>query len=276
MTWVAVTTVLVFLTPVAALVTGLRPPAFEPGSAGAAGPSTLLAWSVLSNALIAAVLAALAVRSAAAGWRRVAGLFAVAFGAGQLAGVIEAWVFHVIDGATSLRLLAMSAIVSGAAAAVAAALAPARKASQIAWRPGLAALALVSGLYVAAYWSAGVLVFPFVEAFYTTRGLPSTPLVIALQLLVRGPLFAVILAWLVSSTRGSRAERAAWAGVTLAVIGGLAPLLIPNPYFTDAVRWAHLVETSTSNLLFGALAGWILQRRDNAGAAMSGVARQSA
>jgi len=44
-------------------------------------------------------------------------------------------------------------------------------------------------------------------------------------------------------------------GVMLA--GGL---LLPNPFMPEAVRWAHLWETSTSNFLFGVLAIYMLHR----------------
>ena len=276
--WLLVTTTLVVCAPIAAVLTGVTPPAFEPGSAGAGSPAALLWWSLASNALIAAVLTGLAARSSAAGWTKAAGLFAVAFGLSHLAGLLEAWVFHVIDGVTAVRLLAMAALTSAAACAAAARLTPpaALPRQTIAWRPAPLPLAIVSVLYLAAYFAAGILVFPFVEAFYATRSLPPTLLVVALQLFVRGPLFGVILAWIVGSTYGSRGARAAWAGAALSIIGGVAPLLMPNPFFTDAVRWAHFVETSVSNLVFGALAGWILQGESSTRrAAMTVGERQS-
>jgi hypothetical protein len=164
----------------------------------------------------------------------------------------------------TLRVLAMSAITSAVACALAARLTPppvdATETPAIAWRPSLSALAIVSGLYVVTYFAAGTLVFPFVESFYATRALPSTVAIVTMQLFVRGPLFGLILAWVASSTRGTRIARACWAGATLSLLGGVAPLLLPNPFFTDAARWAHFVETSSSNLIFGAVAGWIFAR----------------
>lgn len=261
--WLIVTVVLVVAGPMAALVCGVAPPAFEPGSAGAA-PGALLGWSLVSNATIAAVLVGLASQSRVSGRRLGVGLFVVAFGIAHAAGLIEAYVFGVIDAETSLRLVAMSALNSLAGCAAAAWLVSRRQTSApaeaIDWRPDPVRLSAVSLLYLAAYFAAGTLVFPYIEAFYATRTLPATSAIVALQLFVRGPFFGLILAWLVATTRGSHRTRALWAGLTMSLIGGVAPLLMPNPYFTDAVRWAHFVETSVSNLIFGIAAGWILAR----------------
>jgi hypothetical protein len=46
----------------------------------------------------------------------------------------------------------------------------------------------------------------------------------------------------------------------LAGIGGVMSLLAPNPLFPDAVRFVHLAEVTSSNLVFGALVGWMLWR----------------
>jgi hypothetical protein len=35
------------------------------------------------------------------------------------------------------------------------------------------------------------------------------------------------------------------------------PLLMPNPYSPDVVRWAHSCETTSSNFMFAALVAWL-------------------
>jgi hypothetical protein len=35
-------------------------------------------------------------------------------------------------------------------------------------------------------------------------------------------------------------------------------LLLPNPYMPHEVRMAHLVETASSNFIFGVFIGWLL------------------
>lgn len=261
--WLMVTVVLIVAAPFAALAAGVQPPAFEPGTAGAGNPTVLLAWSALSSAVIAAVLVGLAARSTATGWTRAAGLVFVGFGIGPFAGLIEAFFFHVTDGPTTLRLLLMALISTGAAGALTAWLTPppadAAAVPVRSWFPTARGLAIVAPLYTATYFAAGTLIYPFIESFYATRSLPPTATIAVVQLFVRGPFFAVVLAWIAATTRGSRLTRALWAGAALALLGGVAPLLMPNPYMPDVVRYAHFVETTSSNLLFGALAAWILQ-----------------
>ena len=47
-------------------------------------------------------------------------------------------------------------------------------------------------------------------------------------------------------------------GLLLSVLGGVAPLLLPNAYLPDVVRLAHLAEVAVSNFVFGLLAAWWL------------------
>jgi hypothetical protein len=90
--------------------------------------------------------------------------------------------------------------------------------------------------------------------------MPSTGNVVAAQI-VRGLVFSGIVLLLVRQLRTSRRGAALVSGLTLSILGGIAPLLVPNPYLPDAVRYAHLPEVGVSNLLFGLLAGWLLATR---------------
>jgi hypothetical protein len=83
--------------------------------------------------------------------------------------------------------------------------------------------------------------------------------VFAVQL-VRGLVFASILWALVRHLRASRRAAALAAGLTLSLLGGVAPLLLPTDIFPDSVRLAHLFEVGISNFIFGTLAGWLLAR----------------
>lgn len=261
--WLVVTAVLFVMQPLAAGVFAVQ--MSDLGSNPQAGsPAQMLAWTLLSNGIIAAVLVGLSMRLRRRGAALAVGLFAVAFGMGHLLNLVEGYVFHVIAGPLTLRLLAMAATQLAAACALVAWLArrdepgDASSAPQTAWWPSPLRLAIVAALYLVTYFTAGTLVFPFIASFYTPRGLPPVALVAGLQLFVRGPLFGVIIAWIVAATRGGRAVRAVWAGAALSLLGGVAPLLIPTPAFPDHVRWAHFIEVSTSNFIFGVLAGWLL------------------
>ncbi len=93
--------------------------------------------------------------------------------------------------------------------------------------------------------------------FYRT--VPPVETIVLLQLLVRGPLFTGLIYLMVRALAGEHREKALWAGATMSIVGGIAPLLIPNGLFADEVRWAHLVEVAVSNTLFGMAAAWILR-----------------
>jgi hypothetical protein len=60
--------------------------------------------------------------------------------------------------------------------------------------------------------------------------------------------------------KGAWPETALTIGLLFAVVMN-AQLLIPNPYMPEVVRITHLIETATSNFVFGLLVGWLLARR---------------
>jgi hypothetical protein len=64
--------------------------------------------------------------------------------------------------------------------------------------------------------------------------------------------------------KGKWGETALSIGLLFSVVM-TAPLLLPNPYMPEPVRMAHLVETTSSNFIFGIFVGWLLTRGDSAG-----------
>jgi len=111
--------------------------------------------------------------------------------------------------------------------------------------------------YLVLYFAAGMLVFPYVKSFYATQILPSTTTIVALQLLVRGPLFILLCLLLTRMLGMPRRSGALAVGFLFTVLSGIAPLLMPNPYFPDSVRWAHFSEVVSENFIFGALVAWL-------------------
>jgi hypothetical protein len=59
--------------------------------------------------------------------------------------------------------------------------------------------------------------------------------------------------------KGGWQETALALGLLFAVTN--AQLLLPNPYMPEAVRMTHLIETASSNFIFGCLIGWLLTPR---------------
>jgi hypothetical protein len=111
--------------------------------------------------------------------------------------------------------------------------------------------------YILLYLTAGFIIFPYVKDFYATQHVPAMRTIVALQLLVRGPIFIVLCLGLVRMLGLPRLAGALAVGAVFTVLSGVAPLLMPNPYFPDAVRWVHFGEVTSSNFVFGAIVGWL-------------------
>ena len=77
---------------------------------------------------------------------------------------------------------------------------------------------------------------------------------------IRGILWAGLALLIVQMTEGTWIRKGIYIGLLFGVMatGGL---LLPNPYMPEDVRWVHLLETSTSNFLFGLICGKILVSR---------------
>jgi hypothetical protein len=65
---------------------------------------------------------------------------------------------------------------------------------------------------------------------------------------------------LATNAEGEMPETALAIGLLFGVVMN-TPLLLPNPYMPEPVRMAHLVETASSNFIFGVLIGWLLTER---------------
>jgi hypothetical protein len=111
--------------------------------------------------------------------------------------------------------------------------------------------------YIFLYMAAGLIIFPYVKDFYATQHLPTMKTILGLQLMVRGPVFVVLCLALVRMLGLPRLTGALTVGAVFTILSGVAPLLMPNPYFPDAVRWVHFCEVTGSNFVFGAIVGWL-------------------
>lgn len=140
-------------------------------------------------------------------------------------------------------------------------------ASEWAWKLGVIAV-----MYVALYFTFGYYVawqVPEVRAYYngtdpgTFAGqmqsvLTETPWLPIIQVL-RAMMWTALALPIIRMTKGAWWE----AGLAVALLFSVvmnAQLLLPNPYMPDVVRMAHLVETASSNFVFGWLIVWLLHR----------------
>lgn len=77
--------------------------------------------------------------------------------------------------------------------------------------------------------------------------------------LLRGLLWTLIALPVIRMMKGAWWEAGLAVGLLFAVIMN-SGLLLPNPIMPVAVRYAHLVETATSNFIFGWIVVWLLHR----------------
>jgi hypothetical protein len=125
-----------------------------------------------------------------------------------------------------------------------------------AWKLAVAAI-----VYILLYLAAGIAVHPFVATFYANKWLPPLPELCAIQFF-RGLLYVAVALPFIWEMVGHRLRFGVMLGLCFAVLGGVAPLLLPNPYMPVPVRIAHTVEVGLSNFVFGlAVAFLIVTRR---------------
>jgi len=133
-------------------------------------------------------------------------------------------------------------------------------------------LTVIAAVYVILYFTFGYFVAwqnPAVREYYggvdngflSQMGsvLRDTPWLVPFQIL-RALCWAAIAVPVVKMLKGGWLE----ASLTLALLFSVlmnAQLLLPNPYMPETVRMSHLVETASSNFIFGMVIGWLLLRR---------------
>jgi len=273
--------VLFLLLPLAAGLTGVAGPSATDASARAA-PASLAGMAVLAPVLfcvlVAAVLSWMIARSALSGWPLVGAVFLAYFGLGTFMLQIESVVFlprHLPPGFVS-RLFAMGAAMGLVAAPAAVWIhrrfrpspSEGRVPSGIPAAPGewIVRLAWLAAAYVALYFLAGYFIAyrnPDVVAYYDDANVGSfaaqmlkvwrtAPWLFALQLL-RGILWVTCVIPFIVSFRGRPWELPLLVGCAFSV--WLVMLLVPNPYMPESVRMSHLVETASSNFVFGCIVG---------------------
>jgi hypothetical protein len=218
-----------------------------------------------SNLLAALVYVSLAERSPLRHGRLLAFLMMVAFGIPALY-LIEAVFFDIgISPGVLASLYLFSFSVATAAAVLAAVVTGKLKGGPpvapaevpVPW----ARLVLSALSYVVFYFAAGIIAWPYLKFFYEGRAMPAVGQVALLQVF-RGAALSLIAWWIARNVLSGRGRAALSAGITLSLIGGVVPLMVPNNEFMpDAVRYVHLVEVGISNFLFGALAAWWMTSR---------------
>lgn len=266
---------------------GLLMPAVPPDPTAAASPIPPALAPVVVAALHTAVMGWLILRSRRHGWSLVWTMIAIFFGVQSVMPQVESWIFQAYAGYAAhlpagmiprivmagllhawlwiplaVRILGRWRAEAGAEAA------PEPAAARAVGKWAVAAIAYVVVYFVFGYYVAWRT--PAVTAYYqgTDPGrfwlqmrsvLRETPWLPLAQVL-RGLAWAALAVAVLRSMRGSVTEKALAVGSLFGVVM-TAGLLLPNPFMPYEVRMAHLLETASSNFLFGAFVAWLLGRR---------------
>jgi hypothetical protein len=232
----------------------------------------LLAVSILNTLVVAYVV----LRSRLTGWKLALSLFVILFGVGTFMAQIETAVFVTGLPPGLLSRIVLSGFFMALTFSPLAVLVLGRGKSKqdsgdtplqpLPVSQWIIRLTLIALCYVVIYFTFGYFLAwknPAVRAYYhgTDPGgvVVDTPWLVALQF-VRGLLWVFIALPVVRMMKGERWEIALAVAVCFAVFMS-SLLLLPNPLMPTEVRMAHLVETATSNFLFGCLLVFVLLSR---------------
>ncbi|MFV8817355.1 hypothetical protein [Haliea sp. E17] len=106
------------------------------------------------------------------------------------------------------------------------------------------------------YFLAGIAILPFVQGFYAGI-IPPLPELMLWQWL-RGMVFTVSTIPLIASFSAGPLAAVGVFALVFPILGGIAPLLLPNPVMPPEVRLVHGFEIVASYIAFGAVLGFLL------------------
>ncbi len=226
-------------------------------------------WGViLSAALTTGVLYIAAAASGARGWPLFWLLTVLCGGIGVVNIQIESFAFGMAPLSATVRdtllqlvqLVVVTAIVTiGMARSV-----PAESTAPALARRLWLRVPAVALSYMVLYLAAGIMILPVVRHFYATSSLiviPPIGVILGVQFL-RGLVYAAALLPLLRRMAGQRGHAAFVAGLSLAVFGGIAPLLLPvDSILPPEVRAVHMLEILCSNFMLGVIGALLLVRR---------------
>jgi len=110
-------------------------------------------------------------------------------------------------------------------------------------------------IYVIIYFIAGALVYPYIKDFYAEMArMPALQHIFIMQLL-RGSVYVLVVIPIIRIVKINKLATALMIGLLLSVLGGVAPLLFPNPYMPSPIRFVHGIEIGISNFVFGFIIG---------------------
>ena len=239
--------------------------------------SALLLMSVLNTALLTYIT----VRSRWSGWKLIVTLAVVFFGVATFMPQIETAVFvRTLPPGFLSRLFLAGFLFSFLYAPLLVLLAGNRRQSEFTGpkvkvnsSESIIKITIAAFIYVVLYFTFGYFIAwqsPALRAYYgggNSNGFltqlnetwRATPWLFPFQFL-RGLLWSLLALPVIRMLRGQRLEKAVVVGLLFAIV--TSQLLLPNPLMPYEVRMRHLVETASSNFLFGCIVVWLLNSND--------------
>jgi hypothetical protein len=258
----------------------------EPPTPAGAGAALAALWAV--SLLNTAVLAYVILRSRLTGWRLILTLFFVFYGVTTVMPQVETAFFVTrLPPGMLPRLFLSGAVIAAIFIPLAVLILGKRRAEaagdessprlHMTAAEWVGKLSLIVIAYVAIYFTFGYFIAwksAAVRAFYGGSDpgsvpaqmrsvLRDTPLLLPLQV-VRALLWAAIAVPVVRMTKGRWWEGGLATALLFAVVMN-SQLLLPNPLMPREVRMVHLLETASSNFLFGWLVVLVLRGRRPSG-----------
>lgn len=266
----------------AAIFGALLPPLDEQPTAAQASTTvvTLLVVSFLNTAVLAYVI----LRSRWAGWKLVLTIFFIFYGVVTLMPQIETAFFITrLPPGLLWRIFLVGAVLAALWSPLAVLILGKRGPDRLndggnsrltmpvrewIWR-----LSLIAAIYLAVYFGFGYFIAwksPAVRAYYGGSDpgsflgqmrtvLRETPWLVPLQV-VRALLWTALAVPVIRMMKGRWWEAGLAVALLFAVLMN-SQLLIPNPLMPREVRMVHLLETASSNFVFGWLTVWLLRGR---------------
>ena len=118
-------------------------------------------------------------------------------------------------------------------------------------------------LYLIFYIAAGVTlinVYPELLKLYNEKSPPPPELIFGTQL-IRGFVFLGIAILVSMTVNLSLHKKAVLIGLLFSILGGIAPLILPNAAIPDYIRLGHGFEVGISNFLYGLVLGYLFNKK---------------
>lgn len=232
--------------------------------------SSLLGWMLLSNTLVSAILGLTIKNNILYGWKLALSVFLTYFLIGHFSLLIEAYIFNVTERQQTLMIILQGFIIALISSPILVLLFGKWKGREtkldFAPRSGLSWLwrVIVGDLiYVFLYLLAGFIlyaVYPQLMDFYGDK-VPPLSVMINTQFF-RAAIFIGVAVLLSRTMELSLLHRALLIGAFFSIIGGLAPLMVPDNEFMPAyIRFGHAFEVGISNFLLGMALTYLLGQK---------------